>query len=319
MNSSDKLGSKIAEMISSGMPLQEVAWNAALFCIGWPYVYGAVGEKCQPKQRAVYGTKFYPKNHTSIVTACKALTWDGGKAVVSGNCSGCKWNLPTLMFDCRGFTRKILNLVYGWTLIGGTVGGQWTEEKNWKAKGTIDSIPDDILVCLFIYNKEKNNWQHTGFGYNGESVECSSGVEYNAPRKKNRWTHWGIPACIDQEPPTPTPGTDKPTLRRGDKGPYVTLAQTELIQKGYSCGASGADGNFGKNTEAAVKAFQSEHTDASGKPLTADGVIGKNTWYALDAAEPAITYTVTIPGLTESQADALVKQYPGSYKKEERG
>lgn len=318
MNNVQAVKNYISSAIQSGVPLQEIAWNAALMCVGWPYVYGAVGEECRHAKRAQYGTKFYPKDHETIVTKCRAISWDGTKAVISGTCSGCQWDLPVLMFDCRGFTRKILQMVFGWTLQGGTVGGQWNDSSNWKAKGTVDSIPDDILVCLFVYSKEKCKWMHTGFGFKGQSVECSAGVETHNPRKK-KWTHWGIPACIDQEPPQPTPGTDKPTLRRGDKGPYVTLAQTELIQKGYSCGSFGADGEFGKATETAVKEFQRDHKDENGKPLTVDGVIGPKTWYALDGAEPATKYTVTIHGLTESQADALVKQYPGAEKTEERG
>ena len=120
------------------------------------------------------------------------------------------------------------------------------------------------------------------------------------------------PEVTPEPTPEPTP-TQKPTLRRGSKGAYVTLAQTELINKGYSCGKTGADGDFGKNTEAAVKQFQKDHG------LTVDGVIGQETWNALDGAEPAIRYTVTIPGLTVSQADALVTQYPNATKTEERG
>jgi len=96
-------------------------------------------------------------------------------------------------------------------------------------------------------------------------------------------------------------------------GEYVTLAQTQLIQKGYDCGTYGADGQFGTATEQAVRSFQHDHG------LTVDGVIGQKTWAALDAAEPVVKYTVTIPHLSKSQADALCSQYPGSIMTEERG
>jgi peptidoglycan hydrolase-like protein with peptidoglycan-binding domain len=86
-----------------------------------------------------------------------------------------------------------------------------------------------------------------------------------------------------------------------------------LIQKGYDCGSFGADGQFGTATEKAVRAFQKDHG------LTVDGVIGKNTWAALDAVEPTTKYTVTIPHLSKSQADALIRQYPESTMIEERG
>jgi peptidoglycan hydrolase-like protein with peptidoglycan-binding domain len=155
---------------------------------------------------------------------------------------------------------------------------------------------------------------HTGFGYNNETVECSNGVQHFTTRNK-KWTHWAVPVCIDGDvpAPTPTPTDDKPTLKRGSKGSYVTLAQTQLINKGYSLEPYGADGSFGKVTEAAVKAFQKAHG------LAQDGIIGAGTWQALCGAEPAITYTVTIKGLTGAQAEALEQQYPNSTKTQERG
>lgn len=61
-------------------------------------------------------------------------------------------------------------------------------------------------------------------------------------------------------------------LSKGMKGEQVKNLQILLIGKGYSCGASGADGDFGTNTEKAVKKFQKDNG------LTADGICGKNTW-----------------------------------------
>ena len=86
-----------------------------------------------------------------------------------------------------------------------------------------------------------------------------------------------------------------------------------MIQKGYSCGATGADGIFGKATESATKSFQKDNG------LVADGIIGQRTWNALLGEDTAIKYTVIIKGLTESQADALIMQYPGAEKQVERG
>ena len=46
----------------------------------------------------------------------------------------------------------------------------------------------------------------------------------------------------------------------GDKGEQVKLMQKLLIWAGYSCGKSGADGEFGKNTKSAVINFERGHS-----------------------------------------------------------
>ena len=93
--------------------------------------------------------------------------------------------------------------------MGAGATSQWNTASNWKAKGAIDTMPKDTLVCLFVYDKKKNNMSHTGFGFNNETVECSSGVQYFSKRNK-KWTHWGIPAC-EEDTPTPTPTPPEPT------------------------------------------------------------------------------------------------------------
>ena len=66
-----------------------------------------------------------------------------------------------------------------------------------------------------------------------------------------------------------------PTIKLGSKGSDVKKAQQLLIAKGYSCGAAGADGDFGAGTYSAVKKFQADND------LEADGIVGANTWAAL--------------------------------------
>ena len=304
MKTEEEVLRKIAEYKTQGIPISDAAWNTAKECVGWPYVFGAWGQECTPNNRR--------KQTKADNSNCQVI------AGTSSGCGGCKWfpnEERVLMFDCRGFTGGVLEQ-FGIKISRTGATSQW-KGYYWEAKGTIDTIPDDVLVCLFYPKKnEPAKMEHTGFGLNNETIECSSGVQHFTTRNK-KWTHWGVPACCDGSV-TPSDPV-KPTLRRGDKGAWVTLAQTELINQGYSCGSTGADGDFGKNTEAAVKRFQNDHKDENGNPLKVDGVIGQSTWNALDGAEPAIKYTVTVPGLTATQADALIMQYPGSTKKEERG
>lgn len=61
-------------------------------------------------------------------------------------------------------------------------------------------------------------------------------------------------------------------LSFGDKGKDVEAMQAILINKGYSCGTYGSDGEYGECTEKAVKNFQTDHK------LTKDGICGPKTW-----------------------------------------
>lgn len=70
-----------------------------------------------------------------------------------------------------------------------------------------------------------------------------------------------------------------PYLQRGDVGQAVKAAQAALIAAMCSCGPDGADGDFGSNTEAAVKQFQLQHG------LPPDGIIGPSTGAALAGGE----------------------------------
>jgi peptidoglycan hydrolase-like protein with peptidoglycan-binding domain len=68
-------------------------------------------------------------------------------------------------------------------------------------------------------------------------------------------------------------GTAEPTLVEGDTGPAVVTLQTRLNVWGAKLTV---DGDFGSLTLAAVKAFQTE------QKLTVDGIVGPQTWAALN-------------------------------------
>lgn len=79
-------------------------------------------------------------------------------------------------------------------------------------------------------------------------------------------------------------------LSKGDTGSAVKAMQTKLIKLGYSCGATGADGKFGANTDKALRAFQK----ANG--LIVDGKYGSKTKSKLTAKyNEKITSTVLTP------------------------
>ena len=295
----------------AGKPLMWIAWNAALLCVGWAYVYAALGEYCTPANRK----KFYAghPSHTTIKTKCQVIC--GGKDQ-KPDCEGCKWypkGEKTRIFDCRGFIYWILYIVCGFKLAGGGCTTQWKTEKNWAAKGKIATMPKDVMVCLFEYNPEKQNMKHTGFGFNNETVECQVGVQYSKKRS-GKWTHWALPKCFaedyvqPEDPPKEDDKVSRPTLKKGASGSKVKELQKLLIDRGYSCGTKGADGKFGNDTLAAVKAFQKDNG------LKADGVVGESTWEALE--EEQKYYRVTISHVVKSVAEEIKKKYGGEISAE---
>lgn len=67
------------------------------------------------------------------------------------------------------------------------------------------------------------------------------------------------------------------TLRRGEVGTEVEFLQVALKALGHDPGD--VDGYFGPKTEAAVTGFQEEY-----ERLTVDGIVGPNTWAAIEQA-----------------------------------
>lgn len=64
-----------------------------------------------------------------------------------------------------------------------------------------------------------------------------------------------------------------PTLKKGATGNITKLLQEKLVKLGYN--TNGVDGIFGSGTYNAVREFQKT------RGLSADGIVGKNTWRKL--------------------------------------
>ena len=305
MNTATYVSQQIEIIKQKGIPLADQVWELALLCVGWPYIFGDRGEYCTPShRRARYNSVSDEKTKENIKSKCQWFD--------TGVCSGCKWfpnSLRVRAYDCRGYTYWCL-LQFGIKIMGAGCTSQWNDETNWAAKGTIDNIPEDKLVCLFyVEKKNPKKMAHTGFGYKGQTLECSSGVQHFTTRNK-KWTHWAIPKGLyeDASPIIPPEDTTVklPTLRKGDKGSYVSLLQTLLLNRGYQLPKYGADGSFGNETLTAVKQFQQDWG------LTVDGVVGPKTWEMLEQSpEKQKLYTVTIPHISREMAEDLLKKYAG--------
>lgn len=66
-----------------------------------------------------------------------------------------------------------------------------------------------------------------------------------------------------------------PTVRKGDSGTAVKILQLALVAYEYNIGKYGADGDFGSDTESAVRQFQKN------SEIEVDGIVGRDTWSKL--------------------------------------
>lgn len=146
-------------------------------------------------------------------------------------------------------------------------------------KGEIGALPKDMPCMVFI--KQAGKMVHVGW-YDGagkvyEMRSSAMNVRYDA--LSSRWTHWGKPDFVDYsvvpEEKRETFVVELIELKKGDKGAQVKALQLLLVGSGYSCGASGADGVFGQNTDSAIRKYQ------KAKGLIVDGIAGKNTFTKL--------------------------------------
>ena len=304
MNSIEYVSTLLESLIQQGASKEDIIRTVGKATVGWPYVFGAWGEECTPAGRR----RRKRDDHPTIVTACQVLSEK------KTTCDGCKWfpgGQRVRMYDCRGFTHWLMEKV-GINIDGQGCSSQWNTKANWSVRGPISEIPRDKICIIFTGNDRTK--EHTGvYLGDGSTLECSSGVQY-FEKMKSKWTYYAIPVGLYDggDIPVPTPTTDKPTLRKGNTGPYVVAMQADLIQKGYDCGPKGADGIFGAKTEEAVKNFQR----AAG--LTADGICGPKTWAALEAPDIKV-YTVHIPQMPLYKAEAIINQYPGAWMTTEGG
>ena len=89
-----------------------------------------------------------------------------------------------------------------------------------------------------------------------------------------KWLHEKVAPLLDANGLC---GSSRNWLQKGDSGENVKEMQELLIANGFDCGSSGADGEFGDDTEKAVKAFQTKYG------LTVDGQYGEKSKAKLES------------------------------------
>ena len=156
------------------------------------------------------------------------------------------------------------------------------------AWGTMDTLPEVPGIALRFDG-------HVGVYIGGGYAVEERGFNYGCVKTKvssRKWTHWYQLPFVDYGDAVFTGGSgvkaDTPTseymlgtrtLKKGSKGTDVKAMQEFLLHLGYALPRYGADGEFGTETEVALKKFQ---TKAGVKQ---DGVYGSEPHRALmDAA-----------------------------------
>lgn len=210
--------------------------------------------------------------HTGIVEYVKS---DGTFGTVEGNTSGGA-------FTTNG--GSVARHTYSYKAVGGTNRVNGFGRPDYAGAGI---APEQLIAVARSYigyeekasnahlddfhaNPGRNNFQK----FERDVIGCSG----------DQWCQYFVDACalyaaqgVKAEPAAVTKcSVTLREIQKGDAGQDVETAQTLLVHKwGISCGKWGADGEFGNDTDKAVKEFQKK------KGLSADGVIGKDTWPAL--------------------------------------
>ncbi|MCR5566211.1 MAG: peptidoglycan-binding protein [Clostridiales bacterium] len=234
---------------------------------------------------------------------------------------GAKWN-GHIVTDCSG--------LFAWWIeqLGDKIahGSNSIYDRYCRNKGTMKkgkkSSGADLLPGTAVFTTGSDGRHgHIGLYAGAGKVIEAKGAQFGVTESKvtdERWKAWGELKMVEydgaEEPPwDEDKDMDYPTIRRGSKGKYVTLLQVKLKDLGYDLGKWGADGDFGAQTEKALKEYQRKNG------LAADGIYGPRTWEKLNGEQPEqdVKYKVTIKGLDLAQAKALLNNYPGSEMTEE--
>lgn len=284
----------------------------------WGYIWGSAGiEWTQEKQnqKVSYMVSKYGSNWQKNADAKNDNYY-------SAALYGAKW-IGHAVADCSGL------FTWAFKQLGGTMyhGSNTMYREYCTSKGKLTSELKKTLqpgTAVFTGNSETNH-PHVGlYVGNGKVIEASgtqAGVCVSNITA-NKWTYWGKLKGVDysaqNSPVSPSEPTNEqkpvqamPTLRKGDKGDYVSILQNKLLVRGYKLPRFGADGDFGNETLEAVKQFQRDHG------LTADGVVGAKTWGALESnTEKVILYTAIVKGVTKAVGDEIIAKYGGTLSKE---
>lgn len=175
-------------------------------------------------------------------------------------------------------------------------------------------LPGDFVFRVYTSGANKGKAYHVGVVVDEEkNVIEAKGRDYGVVKRPlnaeaGYWNAFGRPGFLKAEIEGGTVASQPAAaswelcrlLKKTSplmKGEDVRVVQRALISRGYSCGTSGADGQFGTGTENAVKAFQKANW------MAADGIVGQNTCEKLGGVwkDRKVTAPVSSAGWTLSR------------------
>lgn len=254
--------------------LMLAAYCELVYLAQWVYWYGTCGYACTD---SLYKRKKeqYPSNYTSDRESGYKADIKAGK----------------MCADCVGLIKSFF-----WK--GGDINGTNKYATNncpdksadgmfalCKERGPISTIPD---IPGLVVHKSGHIGVYVGNGY---TIEMR-GFAYDCVKRKVKdgpWTEWGkLPDSMlayvnGAAEPVKAPELGDRTLSKGSTGADVKALQEELMALGYSLPKYGADGDYGTETEGAVKSFQRE------RGLEVTGVFDTAAFKALEDVKSPTT------------------------------
>lgn len=155
---------------------------------------------------------------------------------------------------CQEYGIKVENVVGHYEAHAAGYGSNHEDPRHWQRKfgGSMDAFRAEVAALI-----------------SGGNIPADVTISTTEEEKPAKAPETGQDAAKVQG------GVNVPTLRNGAQGTAVKVLQRLLIANGAKLSRYGADGKYGAETEAAVKAFQTAHN------LTPDGICGPLTWAAL--------------------------------------
>lgn len=201
-----------------------VTWAKAQ--VGSGYAWGSVGQTLTDSSLAKLISQ-----HGTNVNMPLVLKWMGHK-----------------VFDCAGLITAAFSNILNTRIVSG-VSSQW-KGNYWELKGTIDTMPRDVVCVLYKEKPTANPMQHGGLYLGDDTVVDARGTDSGVLFSKFEsypWSHWAIPkgllsaadiAAIKGGVPIPTQNPGQETGGEGTMEKIIATAKTNgaslALRKGMS-------------------------------------------------------------------------------------